>query len=154
MPSRREQIRMTPEEVEAFLTSRTSGVLGTVDATGAPHLVHMGYLYRDGELVFSSFAKAQKVVNLRRCPRASFLVEIPSPYHEIRGVLLRGDVTLSEDYDVVLRAMQEVQAAAEAASTDPLPPIDLPDVARKRVICRLKPDHIASWDHSRLGGVY
>jgi PPOX class probable F420-dependent enzyme len=154
MPSRREQIRMTPQEAEAFLESHSLGVLGTVDATGAPHMIHMSYLYRDGVIWFSSFAKAQKILNLRRHPRASFLVEIPDPYDQIRGVLVRGDVTLIEDYDVVLSSMEEIRRVQRSRNSSPQPEVDVARVAAKRVLCSLKPDHIASWDHSRLGGVY
>ena len=153
MPSRRDQIRMTEPEIEAFLESRSVGVLGTVDATGAPHMVNMAYIFRDGAILFSSFAKAQKVVNLRRHPRASFLVEIPDPYHEIRGVLARGDVRVIDDPEGVRSAMEEIQAA-QLRRNSPQPPVDVGRVAPKRVLCVLEPDHIASWDHSRLGGAY
>jgi PPOX class probable F420-dependent enzyme len=154
VPSRREQIRMTQPEIEAFLASHSVGVLGTVDATGAPHMINMAYLYRDGEILFSSFAKAQKIVNLQRHPRASFLVEIPDPYHEIRGVLARGDVRVIDDHDVVRSTMEEIRLTQLRRSSSAQPPVDVARIAPKRVLCALKPDHIASWDHSRLGGVY
>src|SRR3954454_19530805 len=110
MPSRRDQIRMTRPEIEAFLQSQSVGVLGTVDATGAPHMVNMAYLFRDGAILFSSFAKAQKVVNLPRHARASFLAEIPVMYHEIRGVLARGDVRVIDDPKAARSAKEENKA--------------------------------------------
>lgn len=154
MPSRRQQIRMTPQEVDAFLTSHSVGILGTVDATGAPHMINMAYLYRDGEILFSSFAKAQKIVNLVRQPRASFLVEIPSPYHEIRGVLARGPVTMTDEFDAIYPMMEEIRLNTWRHSDAAQPEVNTAELAKKRVLCSLKPDHIASWDHSRLGGVY
>jgi PPOX class probable F420-dependent enzyme len=154
MPSRRDQIRMTPEEMEAFLASRTVGVLGTIDATGAPHLVNMSYVYRDGDIVFTSFGKAQKITNLRRNPRASFLVEVPERYDKIKGVLVRGQVTLYEGAEAALPWLREIGRANRTGGGGGMPSIDLEAIASKRAVCVLHPDRVTSWDHSRLGGVY
>ncbi len=87
MASRRDLIRMSDEEVWAFLTEQRFGVLGTTGPDGAPHMVNVGFLVEDRRIVLTSFAAAQKVRNLERQPTASFLVEVPWPYHQIRGVL-------------------------------------------------------------------
>ena len=145
---------MTDEEVEAFLIERTLGVLGSVDGRGYPHLVNVTYLYHRGELIFSSFVKAQKIVNLQRNPRASMLIEIASPYHEIRGVLLTATASVTEDFETVCELMAVIAENQQRRVGDPQPEMDLSQVATKRVIVSLKPERIASWDHRRLGGVY
>ncbi|MFN0028654.1 MAG: pyridoxamine 5'-phosphate oxidase family protein [Acidimicrobiales bacterium] len=154
MPSRRAQIKMTDEELQAFLAEQTLGVLGTVDGKGNPHLVNVTYLHHRGELIFSSFVKAQKIVNLQRNPRASMLIEIASPYHEIRGALVTGTAAINDDFEAVRELMAVIAENQQRRVGDPQPEMDLDQVATKRVIVSLKPDRIASWDHRRLGGVY
>lgn len=154
MPSRRTQIKMTDEEIAAFLDRQTLGVLGSLDAHGAPHLVNVTYQYIDGAIVFSSFLKAQKVVNLRRNPKASFLVEVTDPYHEIQGVLMAGTAQLIDDYETVLAMMAAISENQQRKAGGPLPEMDLAQVATKRAIVSLRPERVTSWDHRRLGGVY
>ncbi len=154
MPSRRTQIKMADAEVEAFLTEQTLGVLGSVDGHGNPHLVNVTFLHHQGTLIFSSFVKAQKIVNLQRNPRASMLIEIASPYHEIRGVLVTATARITEDFETVRELMAVIADNQKARVGDPQPEMDLDQVAVKRVIVSLQPQRIASWDHRRLGGVY
>ena len=145
---------MTDGEVEVFLTEQTLGVLGSVDGNGNPHLVNVTFLHHHGELIFSSFVKAQKVVNLQRNPRASMLIEIASPYHEIRGVLVTGTATIIDDFETVRDLMAVIADNQQRRVGDPQPEMDLDQVATKRVVVSIKPARIVSWDHRRLGGVY
>ena len=67
--SRRDQIKMTPEEVDAFLQEQRTMSIATIGKDGRPHLIAMWYAFLDGVPCFWTFAKSQKVVNLRRDPR-------------------------------------------------------------------------------------
>ena len=123
--NRRQQIQLSPDEQAAFFRERKKAALATIDKDGFPHVVAMNYFARDGAFYMTSYGKAQKVVNLRRHPRASFLVEIPDPYHEIRGVLVRGDVTFIEDDDVVRTTMEEIRVSQLRRTTSPQPSVDV-----------------------------
>ena len=46
--------------------------------------------------MMTSYARAQKIVNLRRDPRATVLVESGATYKELSGVMVRGRVELTE----------------------------------------------------------
>ena len=102
MPSRRSDITMTAAEVDAFLDEQRVLNVATIGATGHPHLVAMWYAVRDGEVVFWTFGKSQKVVNLRRDPKMTGLVEAGETYNELRGVELVGTARLVENYDEIL----------------------------------------------------
>ena len=69
-PDTRKTIRMTQAEASERREKSDSCSLATIDRDGYPHIVAMGYAVDQGDIVMTSFAKAQKVVNLRRNPRS------------------------------------------------------------------------------------
>ena len=102
MASRREQIVMTPAEVDAFLgVTRTLNV-ATIGPSGHPHLVAMWYGFLDGKVAFWTFAKSQKILNLRRSPLLSALAEEGTTYATLKGVELVGQGRLVEDREQIL----------------------------------------------------
>ena len=66
---------MSDDEVAAFLDEQRMLNVATIGPTGHPHLVAMWYAVLDGRPAFWTFAKSQKVVNLRRDPQITGLVE-------------------------------------------------------------------------------
>ena len=69
--SRRDQIKMADEEVQAFLAEQKVVVVASNGRDGWPHLMPLWYVVRDGELWSWTYAKSQKVTQPRaRRPRA------------------------------------------------------------------------------------
>ena len=69
MAKRRDLIRMTPEEIDEFLHGRRMMNIATHNHDGTIHLVAMWYGFTpDGRPAFETFAKSQKIQNLRREP--------------------------------------------------------------------------------------
>src|SRR5215218_186881 len=101
MVNQRAQIVMSDDEVDTFLVQQRSATVATVGANGAVHLVGMWYAWIDGHVWLETKAKSQKVVNLRRDPRMSFLVEAGHTYDQLRGVAMEGRGVVIEDDDVV-----------------------------------------------------
>ena len=58
----------------------------------------------DGRLGFETFAKSQKIQNLRRDPRITALVEDGDVYEQLRGVELVGTAEVTEDPGVLCRS--------------------------------------------------
>src|SRR5918996_4679874 len=150
--SRRDQIRMTDDEVQEFLEAGRSMTLATLGADGRPHLTAMWYGVRDGHVVFWSYGRAQKIVNLRRDPRLSILVEGGEAYEELRGVSLTGTGTIIDDPDEVL-AVGHLLLARQGASGEAANRAAAA-TAPKRVAVRVDADRITSWDHRKLAGAY
>ena len=73
--SRRDQIRMSADEVRAFLDGERTVTCATIGRDGRPHLMPLWYVVRDGELWAWTYAKSQKVRNLERDPRCTLQVE-------------------------------------------------------------------------------
>jgi nitroimidazol reductase NimA-like FMN-containing flavoprotein (pyridoxamine 5'-phosphate oxidase superfamily) len=148
---------MTEDECWAFLRSSCLGTLSTIDQDGFPHVVSTGYVVGDGTVRLTSYKKAQKVINLRRNPRAGLLVEVTAPYAAIRGVMIRGDIEVRDDPDAAHEVMLGIAAQNERLTPDTWalqPPVPYWESSRKRVEMILRPVKIVSWDHARLAGRY
>lgn len=153
MPSdpqpRRKQIRLTEDEQAAFLRDHRKAALATLDPQGFPHLVAMTYGVKDGIFYMTSYAKAQKVLNIRRNPKVALMIEAGGTYSELRGVMVRGDCEILEGEDAVREAWGVISGASSTPRRR-----ETTDSAAKRVVLKVTPHKIASWDHSKLGGRY
>jgi PPOX class probable F420-dependent enzyme len=155
MASKRSSIAMTPDEVEAYLAEPRTMNIATLGPTGHPHLVAMWYGFHEGRPAFWTFGRAQKVVNLRRDPRLTALVESGTTYAELRGVELVGSARIVEAFDDVFaigRSVAERHNGPAAVSDKALPFIEAQ--ARKRVGVVIDVERVVSWDHTKLGGAY
>src|SRR5712671_7154930 len=106
---RRDQIKLTPDEQEAFLKKAPKAAPATLDKDGYPHVVAMNFIWRDGAILMSSYGKAQKVLNVRRNPKVGVMVETGREYGELRGVLIRGECEIVEDVAEVNSTMNAIR---------------------------------------------
>ena len=148
---RRQQIRLSPDEQAAFFRERKKAALATIDKDGFPHVVAMNYFARDGAFYMTSYGKAQKVVNIRRNPKVALMIEAGDEYAELRGVMIRGCCEILEDETSVMAAFEA--RAGTQASASPVQPGALAS-APKRVVLKIVPEKVVSWDHRKLGGRY
>ena len=149
--NRRGEIQLTPDEQAAFLRETHKAALATVDKDGFPHVVAMGFLAKDGAIYMTSYAKAQKVVNVRRNPKVAVMIETGHQYAEFRGVMIRGHCEAIEDMNLVEATLREIAAKRAGRSSTPS---GAGSSAPKRVVLKIVPEKIASWDHTKLGGKY
>jgi PPOX class probable F420-dependent enzyme len=154
--SRRDQIKLSEDEQRELIDSERVVVVGSFGPRGWPHLMPLWFVPRDGEVWIYTYAKSQKVRNLERDPRATLLIETGHEYTELRGVMIEAEAEIHRDIETVYplaeeltlryaEGLQSVEGDAKAA---------LEAQARKRVAIRFRPLRVASWDHSKLGGVY
>jgi PPOX class probable F420-dependent enzyme len=154
MPSRRDQITMTDEELRAFLAEQTVMQCATVGPSGRPHMVPLWYLPAAGELRGWTYAKSQKAQNLRRDPRATIGIEDGVQYHELRGVMFECDVELEHDTERVADFGVALFERYGGGELDPEARAMVLKQAPKRVGLRFLPTRTVTWDHSKLGGSY
>jgi nitroimidazol reductase NimA-like FMN-containing flavoprotein (pyridoxamine 5'-phosphate oxidase superfamily) len=156
--SRRDQIKMTDEEVQAFLAEEKVLVCATNGRDGFPHLMPLWYVVRDGELWAWTFAKSQKVKNLERDARATIQVEAGEEYQELRGVMFKCDTQVVRDTDAVAALGLEIFARYGGVDPEGLDENVRAMVAKqasKRVALHFAERERATWDHRKLGsGVY
>jgi PPOX class probable F420-dependent enzyme len=154
MAKRREQIQMTDAERESFIEERKSLQVATLNKDGTPHLTTLWFALVDGDIVFETFTKSQKIVNLKRDPRIAVLLEDGTEYNQLRGVSINGRAELHDDPEVV-----HPYALAVMRRNQPEIPEDALDQAAKMMSAKrtavvVKPERIISWDHRKLGGSY
>jgi PPOX class probable F420-dependent enzyme len=149
--SRRDQIVMSPDEIEAFLDAQRVLICATNGPQGWPHLMPLWYVIRGEELWAWTYAKSQKVRNLERDPRATLQIEDGELYHELRGVMIEAETRIYRELDVVAGVGMELierygggGGAEDAVRAQ----------AAKRVGLRFMPKRTTSWNHGKLGGVY
>jgi PPOX class probable F420-dependent enzyme len=152
--SRRDQIRLTPDELAAFLEEQRTVTCATIGRDGRPHLMPLWYVLRDGELWSWTYAKSQKVRNLERDPRCTLQVEAGETYDQLRGVMFEARCELVRDHDAVARLGAEIAARYGGGSlTDELGEA-MRAQAAKRVGLHFVASRVVSWDHRKLGGTY
>jgi PPOX class probable F420-dependent enzyme len=150
--NQRAQVRMTGEEVTSFLEQSRTATIATIGPGGFPHLVAMWYGLVAGKVYFETKAKSQKVVNLRRDPRVSCSVEAGESYDQLRGVAIEGMAAIIDDTsaDEYWAAAVSVFERYNAAYTEEMRPhVEL--MMNKRVVVRVDPVRVRSWDHRKLG---
>jgi PPOX class probable F420-dependent enzyme len=153
MPSRRDLIKMTPEELQAFLDERHTMNVATIGPSGHPHVHAMWYGFVDGRPVFWTFGKSQKILNLRRDPKITALVEAGETYDQLRGAELFGTGRIVEDKDGIVA----IGAAVAQRYTGPVTEGGLAFIeaqAAKRLGVVIDVERVVSWDHRKLGGTY
>lgn len=154
MAKRRDLIRMTADEVREFLAERHTMNVATIGPDGHVHLVAMWYGFVDGRPAFETYTRSQKVLNLRRDPRITVLVEDGDTYDELRGVELVGRATVHEDRDTVMAcAASVVERYFPTDSAEDAHAI-AEGLAAKRVAVVIDVERTVSWDHRKLAGGY
>jgi PPOX class probable F420-dependent enzyme len=148
--NRRDAIRMTGDELVEFLGAQKSLQVGTLSQDGSIHLSTLWFAMVDGKIVFETYTKSQKVLNLRRDPRITVLAEDGLVYEQLRGVMIKGTATLVDDPAAVHPLALEV-----LTRNQPEIPLELLEqaaehMASKRTAVIVEPINTISWDHTKL----
>jgi hypothetical protein len=168
--SRRDLIKLTDEELAAFLAQERTVTCATIGPRGWPHLMPLWYVLRPGpggsgsggqELWSWTYAASQKVRNLQRDPRATLQVEAGESYEQLRGAMFECDVLIHRERAAVAALGLEIFRRYAAPRGEPPVP-ELPgevaamveQQAAKRVALQFVERRRATWDHRKLGGVY
>jgi len=148
--NQRALIKMTPEEVDAFLHERRPVTLCSINHDGSIHAVAMWYGFLEGMMAFETKAKSQKAQNLRRDPRMTCMAEEGHTYEELRGVELVGTAEFVDDPDKMFALGVDLFERYYGTYTEELRPL-VETMLHKRVVVALRVGRTVSWDHRKLG---
>jgi PPOX class probable F420-dependent enzyme len=148
--NQRAQIKMSPSEVEEFLNERHSMTMSTISGDGTIHSVAMWYGFLEGAIAFETKAKAQKVVNLRRNPALTCLVEAGETYDQLRGVTLIGTGEIIDDPARMWELGVSVFERYNGPYSDEMKPF-VEAMLNKRLVVKLHVNKTVTWDHRKLG---
>jgi PPOX class probable F420-dependent enzyme len=150
--NQRAAITMTEDEITSFVERSRTATMATNGPSGVPHLIAMWYGVLDGKVYFETKAKSQKAANLRRDPKIAVMIESGHTYDELRGVSIEGtahviDDTTSEEYWAAAVSVFERYNGPYSEEMKPFVEI----MMNKRVVVRVDPERVRSWDHRKLG---
>ena len=156
-PSRRDQITMTDAEVAAFLDEQRCSTSPRSARAATRTSWRCGTRCVDGRPAFWTFGKSQKVVNLRRDPKITGLVESGDSYDRAarrrarrHGPAASRTTTRSLDHRPARRRQVPGRRRRRATRRSPF----LEAQARKRVGVVIDVERTVSWDHTKLAGGY
>jgi len=153
MAKARDIVRMSAAQISAFLASAQSLQVATLGPEGEPHLTTVWFLARaDGTILFETYGKSQKVLNLQRDPRIAVLAEDGTTYATLRGVSISGRAEVVEDFSRRLELMRLLIDHHFPGQQPEVLDAQAAKMAEKRVVVVVHPDKVMSWDHGKLGG--
>jgi PPOX class probable F420-dependent enzyme len=147
--NQRKSVHMSPQEVEVFLHEERTTTMCSMHPDGSIHAVAMWYAFIDGTVAVETKRKSQKVQNLRRDPRLTFLVEAGDRYEDLRGVELVGQARIIEDPDAVWEfGVSMWERYIGPYSEDQRPGVEL--MMNNRLVVTVDVRKVVSWDHRKL----
>lgn len=152
MGKQRDLVRMTDEEVWEFLEQAHSLQVATIGKDGAPHLTTVWFGIRDGSILFETYGKSQKVLNLMRDSRIAVLAEDGATYDTLRGVSINGIGEVIDENPPLTEAMRFLVQVHFKGLTEEQLDKTAEQMAMKRVVIAVTPEKVMSWDHTKLGG--
>jgi PPOX class probable F420-dependent enzyme len=154
MPSQRTAVELTDAERDELIDAARVMQVASINPDGTPHLVPMWFARDDeGLLVFTTYGKSQKILNLQRDPRVTILMETGTAYNELRGVSIDARAEVVSEPAVTARTLAIVGAKYADRPRPPRPvepPESFPPQAHKRFTVRIHPLRYRTWDHRKL----
>ena len=157
MPSRRNSIELSADEVRVYIDSRKTLIIVSNGKDGYPHTMPMWFvLGDDGTIDCTTFAKSQKVLNYQRDPKATLLVESGTEYAQLKGVMIYAHTDIIADVAQVTETLVKINSRGRTLSQEAAQQLRgaVSKTASKRVVVRFVPLRYVSWDHAKLGGRY
>jgi hypothetical protein len=114
------------------------------------------YVLRDGGLWGWTYAKSQKARNMERDPHVTLEVEEGTAYEELRGVMLRTEVHLHRDLEVIAGIGVDLvdRYSGTGPEFDPLREYFRSQAPKRVGLEFVETGPRASWDHRKLGDAY
>ena len=145
---------MSEDEQQQFISEQKSLQVATINRDGTPHLSTLWFDVFEGDIVFETFTKSQKIKNLERDPRISCLLEDGLEYEKLRGVQINGIAELYSDPETVHRYARGVMARNNPGIPEEMLDAAAESMSTKRTAVVIKAQRIATWDHTKLDVVY
>ena len=152
--SRRDLIRMTDEEMKLFIEEQKSLQVSCVGSDGWPHLTTLWFAVVDQRIVFETYTRSQKILNLQRDPHITVLLEDGTVDEKLRGVMIKGKATLESEPENVEKYAKAVMIRNQPEYGEEILSEAAKQMSLKRTAVIVEPHEVVSWDHTKLGGTY
>ena len=152
--NRRELIQMTDDEMAVFIEEQKSLQVACVGSDGWPHLTTLWFAVVDQKIVFETYTRSQKILNLQRNPNITVLLEDGILYEKLRGVMIKGKASLESEPENVEKYAKAVMLRNQPELGEEILSVAAKQMSLKRTAVIVEPQQIISWDHTKLAGTY
>jgi len=141
---------MSDEEIGKFIEEQKSLQVATLNSDGSVHLSTLWFAVVDEMIAFETYTSSQKIVNLKRDPRITVLLEDGLAYNNLRGVMIKGTSLLNAEPPEVQRIARSVIKRNQPEIPEELLDDAAASLAVKRTVVTVVPEKVLSWDHGKL----
>ena len=152
--NRRDLIRMTDEEMRLFIEEQKSLQVSCVGSDGWPHLTTLWFAVVDQRIVFETYTRSQKILNLQRNSHITVLLEDGTVYEKLRGVMIKGKAILESQPENVEKYAKAVMIRNQPEYGEEILSEAAKQMSLKRTAVIVEPHEVVSWDHTKLEGTY
>lgn len=139
----REQLRLSADELDAYLAEQRTLRLATVDHDGVPHVVPLWFVWHDGAVWLNSLTRSRRHAHLRSGRPVGLVVDDGERYEQLRGVRMTGRPAVAAA-DEPGRAQAAGRFARKYFGADEMPS------QRSYEMVRIVPDSVTSWDFRKI----
>ncbi len=150
------ELALTPEELDELMLTTWNMRIATIGPGDRINLTPLWFGWAGGNIY--AYCRGQKVVNLRRNPTATILVDRNERFPELQGAMFQGKATVLEDAEAeaadphleeVRWQMGRKYAGGHGESAEPKRN-DSTARGRNWRWIRFEPTHIVTWDNFKL----
>ena len=152
------EIALDDAQIEEMMLNEWNMRIATTDARGFINLTPMWFGWA-GNKVYTA-ARGQKIVNARRNPNCTVLVDRNEKFPELQAIMMRGTAAVLEDADAEAADLHLEEARIQmgrkyngghgaAPVADP-PPMAATARGRNRRWIVFTPERIVTWDNFKL----
>ncbi len=151
--SLREKIKLNQVEIDDYLKEQKDIHIGTLNQDGSSHLTTMWYSMENTEIIFHTYTKSQKIMNLLRDDRITILTESGDTYETLKGIMLYGNAKIihgTNDPEIVLQTILKVEEKYIVGSASNEYIEGMKEKVSKRSAVKVKVNKYVTWDHSKI----
>ena len=155
------ELSLTDEQVDELMTTSWNMRVATIGPGTRINVTPLWFGWAGGKVY--AFCRGQKIVNLRRNPNVTVLVDRNERFPELQGAMFQGKAVILEDAaaEQADPHLEEVRAQMGAkyagghgepapAPDGPAPRFDASARGRNWRWISVAPDHVVTWDNHKL----
>ena len=155
------KLALDDAQIQEIMVTTWNCRIATLGPGSRINLTPMWFAWAGGKIYI--YGRGQKVVNLRRNPSCSIIVDRNEKFPELQAIMLQGGASILEDSQAEDADAHLAQARVEMGrkyngghgqpATDDPPPNSASARGRHGRWIVFKPDHQVTWDNFKLGSL-
>jgi nitroimidazol reductase NimA-like FMN-containing flavoprotein (pyridoxamine 5'-phosphate oxidase superfamily) len=151
------ELALDPEQIDDIMLNDWNCRIATVSPNGEINLTPMWFGWVNGKVYITG--RGQKVVNLRRNPKCTVLVDRNERFPELQGIMMRGTATILENAEEEAAEPDLAEARVQMGikyngghgePVDDPPPNGATAGGRNRRWIVFTPEKTVTWDNFKL----